>query len=262
MSQPDLPAISLAPRGGGAVISVSPLAYYTNNLSLDLATKRALTRQAIKDSIPLDLPAIPFGLVLGLAITESGINGFVGWLSAPIIFGGAAQLTLISLLGAGSAWVAAVTAGLVVNARHLMYSAALAPTFQKQPRWFRWLGPYTLLDQVFALVSVRPDEEPAALRRYYLSASALFWSVWMVTVAAGLFLGPIVPTEWNLGIAVPLMFLGLIVIGIDKWPKVAAAVTAAGVTYLFAGLPNRAGLLVGAVAGVVAGYLIEVNRSE
>lgn len=229
-------------------------------MSLDLPTKRAISRQAIKDAIPLEIPAIPFGLVLGLVITESGIDYLVGWSSSPLIFGGAAQLTLISLLGSGSAWAAAVAAGLVVNARHVMYSAALAPTFQHQPRWFRWLGPYTLLDQVFALVTVRPEEEPEAFRRYYLTAGVMFWTFWMVTVAVGLVIGPVVPADWNLGFAVPLMFVGLIVVGINKWPKVVAALVAAGVTYLLAGLPNKVGLLVGAVAGVLAGYLIEVNR--
>lgn len=229
-------------------------------MSLDVSTKRAISRQAVIDAIPLEIPAIPFALVLGLVITESGIDYLVGWSSSPLIFGGAAQLTLISLLGTGTAWVAAVAAGLVVNARHIMYSAALAPTFQHQPRWFRWLGPYTLIDQVFALVSVRPEEEPAAFRRYYLTAGATFWIFWQALVALGLVIGPVVPEEWNLGFAVPLMFVGLIVVGINKWPKVVAALVGAGVTYLFAGLPNKAGLLVGALAGVLAGYLIEVNR--
>ena len=93
------------------------------------------------DALPLFVPAIPFGLVIGLAITESGMNPFVGWSGSWLIFGGAAQLTLVTLLGSGVAVAAAVGTALVVNARHLMYSAALAPTFQSQPRWFRWLGP-------------------------------------------------------------------------------------------------------------------------
>lgn len=227
------------------------------------ATTRTLRRQAFLDAVPLFVPAIPFGLVLGLAITESGINEFIGWSSSSVIFGGAAQLTLISLLGSGAAVAAAVTAGLVVNARHLMYSAALAPTFQRQPRWFRWLGPYVLIDQLFALASVRSvDEDPADFRTYYLAAGATFWVFWQVTVAAGLFVGPVVPGSWNLSFAVPILFIGLIVIGIDRWPKAVAAGVGAGVTYLTAGLPNRAGLLVGALVGILAGTLVERLRGD
>jgi 4-azaleucine resistance transporter AzlC len=228
----------------------------TSSRSID----RSIIRRAILDALPLYVPAVPFGLVLGLAITESGINQFVGWSSSWIIFGGAAQLVLISLLGSGAAVAAAISAGLVVNARHLMYSAALAPTFQTQPRWFRWLAPYVLIDQAFALASLRLHDDPKDFRTYYLSIGATFWLLWQPTIFVGMLIGPVVPTDWNLGFAVPILFLGLIVIAIDKYPKLVAGVVGAGVTWLTAGLPNRAGLLVGALVGILAGTIAERFR--
>jgi 4-azaleucine resistance transporter AzlC len=207
--------------------------------------------------MPLVVSAIPFALVVALAITESGIGNLIGWSSAPIIFAGAAQLTLITLLGTGTAVVAAVSAALVINARHMMYSAALAPTFQKQPKWFRWLGPYALLDQTFALVILRKDDDPKDFRTYYLAASATFIIFWNITVALGLMVGPVVPESWQLEFAVPVMFVGIVVMSVDRYPKAVAAIVGAGVSYLFAGLPNRAGLLVGALFGIVAGVLAD-----
>jgi branched chain amino acid efflux pump len=227
-----------------------------------MSIDRSLARRAVVDALPLFVPAVPFGLVIGLAISESGINTMVGWSSSWIIFGGAAQLTLISLLGAGTAVAAAVTAGLVVNARHLMYSAALAPTFQRQPRWFRWLGPYVLIDQLFALASVRLDDEPDVFRTYFLAAGLTFWSMWQLTTAIGLVIGPVVPQSWNLEFAVPILFIGLLVLGIDRWPKAVAALVGAGVTYLSAGLPNRAGLIVGALVGILAGAMANRLRRD
>lgn len=222
-----------------------------------MTVDRSIVRRAVSDALPLFVPAIPFALVIGLAVAESGINPFVGWSTSWIIFGGAAQLTLISLLGSGTAVAAAATAALVVNARHLMYSAALAPTFQKQPTWMRWFGPYLLLDQTFALSSLQLDLDEKSFRTYYLSIGMTFWTLWQITTALGLAIGPVVPEEWNLEFAVPLLFLGLIVIGIDKTSKLAAALVGAGVTFLAAGLPNRTGLLVGAVVGIVAGTVVE-----
>jgi 4-azaleucine resistance transporter AzlC len=207
--------------------------------------------------MPLVVSAIPFALVVALAITESGIGNLIGWSSAPIIFAGAAQLTLITLLGTGTAVVGAVSAALVINARHMMYSAALAPTFQKQPGWFRWLGPYALLDQTFALVILRKDDDPKDFRTYYLAAAATFIIFWNTTVALGLMVGPVVPESWQLEFAVPVMFIGIVVMSIDHYPKAAAAVVGAGASYIFAGLPNRAGLLVGALFGIVAGVLAD-----
>ena len=157
---------------------------------------------------------------------------------------------------------AAVGTALVVNARHLMYSAALTPTFQRQPRWFRWFGPYLLIDQLFALTTVRLDEEPDSFRAYYLAVGATFWILWSVVIALGLLLGPVVPEQWNLEFAIPILFIGLLVLGIEHWPELVAALAGAGVTYLAAGLPNRTGLLVGAFIGMIAGFVAERIRRE
>lgn len=231
-------------------------------MSSEAAVDRATVRRGITDALPLFIPAVPFALVIGLTIVEGGINSFAGWSGSWLIFGGAAQLTLVSLIGSGTAVIAAATAALVVNARHLMYSAALAPTYQQQPAWFRWLGPYFLIDQMFALASLETDSDPDTFRTYYLSAGITFWSLWQITTALGLAIGPVVPEEWNLAFAVPLLFIGLIVLGIDRSSKLVAALAGAGVAYVFAGLPNRSGLLVGALAGILAGTVAEWVRQR
>ncbi len=216
-----------------------------------------IIRRGVSDALPLFIPAIPFTLMLAIVILESGVLPAIGWSSSAIIFGGASQLTLLTLLGEGAAAAAAVTAALIVNARHLMYSAAMAPTFQRQPTWFRWLGPYLLIDQVFALSMLRINDEPRSFRVYYLSAGLTFWSLWVLCTALALVAGPAVPHDWGLAFAVPVMFLALLVMGIDQWRKVAAAAAAALVTLLAADLPNRSGMLLGALVGVAVGMLLE-----
>ena len=213
-------------------------------------------RKGVSDALTLFVTVIPFAFVIGLAIVESGMSPLVGWSSSPIIFGGAAQLTLITFLGAGTAVVAVITAALVIQARHLMYSAALAPVFQRQPRWFRWVAPYALIDQVFALTIMRAADDPDDFRSYYLGSMIVYIIGWCSMTALGLVLGPLVPESWNFGFAIPVMFVALVVMGVNRWPKAVAAVVAGAVTYLFSGLPNRYGLLIGALTGVVVGYLV------
>ena len=217
-------------------------------------------RRGIAESIPLFIPAIPFALVFGVVVGESGVAPWLGWSSSPIIFGGAAQITLLSLLGEGASVAAAVTAALIVGARHLLYSVTLAPRFQNQPRWFRWLGPYVLIDQVFALAMVRHDEDPAAFRRYFLSVGFTFWTLWMLCTAAGLFIGPLVPDKWQIAFAAPVLFTALLVTAVDHWQKLLVAVVAGGLTVVFADLPNRSGLLVGALLGIGLGLVLELVR--
>ena len=219
---------------------------------------KSIIRQGMQDAVPIFIPAIPFTLILALAMIESGMPLWLGWSTSPVIYGGAAQLTLLTLLSDGA--VAAITAALIVNARHLMYSAAMAPTFQQQPIWFRWFGPYLLVDQVFALAMLRINDEPHRFRQYYLTVGLTFWVLWLFSTAFAVLMGPVVPASWGLGFVVPLLFLSLLVMGVDRAPKAVAAMIAAAVAYLAADLPHRSGLLLGAGAGVVTGMLLEKLR--
>ncbi len=214
-----------------------------------------IDRRGIADAVPLFLPAIPFGFVLGLAMTESEMPTAIAWLTSPLVFAGAAQLAIVSLAGTAGIW-AVVVAGLIINTRHVMYSAAMAPVFQRQPRWMRWAGPFLLIDQVFALAVLRGDQSPAEFRRYYLTVGVFFWCNWQWATALGMLVGPVVPASWRLEDAPAIMFVGLVVIGIQHVPQAVAAVVGGVVGLATAGLQDRLGILVGAVAGVAAGSLV------
>ena len=220
-----------------------------------------IDRRAIAESVPLFLPAIPFGFVLGLAVTEGEMPVAIGWSTSPLIFGGAAQLAVLTLAGTASIW-AVIVAGLVINTRHVMYSAALAPVFQRQPRWMRWFGPFLLIDQVFALAMLQSDRPPAEFRRYYLTCGLFFYVNWQWATALGMVVGPIIPESWQLGFAPPVMFIGLVLIGINKAPQAVAAIVGGTVGLVTAGLQDRLGILVGAVAGVIAGAAAEIRAER
>jgi predicted branched-subunit amino acid permease len=220
-----------------------------------------VTRRALRDAWPLFVPAVPFALVLGVAITESAMPTIIGWSTDFVVFAGAAQLATVSL-AATSTWITLVATAAVINLRHVMYSAALAPRFTDQPRWFRWAGPFLLIDQVFALVSTQHDLDPIRWRRYYLSAGLFFFVTWNVCVTLGLFVGSGIPESWRLGVAPAVMFAGLVVVGIATRPGAVAAVVGAVVCFACLEVPNNGGILIGAVAGIVAGYATDRTRAE
>ena len=218
-------------------------------------------RAAVKDSLPIFLPAIPFGFIVGVAIVESVMPAGVGFLTSPLIFAGAAQLALVTLVGSASA-AAAITTAVVINARHVMYSAAMAPAFKGQPRWFRWFGPAFLIDQVFALSIPHADDDPAIFRRYYMTCASVFSIGWIFLTSLGMAFGAVIPEAWQLGYAPAVMFAGLVVMGLDRRPAVVSAVVGASVCFVAIGLPNRSGLLVGAICGVAAGMLVRESADE
>lgn len=204
---------------------------------------------------------IPFGFVLGVAINDSAMPTVVAWSTSPLIFAGAAQLALVSLAGTVS-WITLVATAAVINVRHVMYSAALAPRFGDQPRWFRWVGPFVMVDQVFALLVARDQLAGKELRRYYITIGLFFYTGWQIVVALGLVLGSTIPEGLRLDVAPAIMFAGIVVLGITRSSAVVAAVVGGGVCMALLGLPNNLGLLIGALAGVVAGYLAEQSSGD
>ncbi len=205
----------------------------------------------VRHMLPLMLGAIPFGMVIGLTVAESDlVPNWAGFLSGPLIVGGAAQLASITLLAEEAGPWAAFAAAMVVNLRHVMYSAALVPWFRRQPVWFRFAGPYLMVDQVFALTSVRHRDEPAEWRAYYLGAGATAWTLFLAAMLVGILGGALVPDSLHLEFGIPLLFIGLFVPTLIKRPAVLGTLVAVVVTALFIRLPNRSGMLVGAAAGI------------
>jgi hypothetical protein len=81
---------------------------------------------AVRDAAPVVLACVPFGLALGATLAATRMPALIAWSSSPLLFGGAAQLLAVQLLDAGACVVVVVLGALVVNARMLLYSAALA----------------------------------------------------------------------------------------------------------------------------------------
>jgi len=240
------------------------------NDALTAEHRRAIDRIALTDAVSMFLPALPFGFIVGVAMTESAMPVWVAWLTSPLIFAGASQLGVITLAGHATLW-GVIVAGLVINLRHVMYAAALAPPMQRQPRWFRWFAPFLLIDQAFALVTLRLTESPetsrvagspVALRRYYLVIGGFFFFSWLAVSTLGMIIGPVIPESWQLEFAIPVLFVGMVLIAVDRLPQAVAAVVGAGVGLATAGLQDRLGILVGAAAGIVAGAAAEAKWGE
>jgi predicted branched-subunit amino acid permease len=218
-----------------------------------------ITIDALRALVPLTPPVPLFGLVFGLAVAESSeVGAAAGWASSILIFGGASQLAGVVVIDAGGTTLVAIGTILVVNARHVMYSAALRTRFVDAPLWFRLVGPYVLVDQVFAITETRPDDDPLDYRLSHYLTGGLYWLGWWtvsvgIGVVVGLRAGDVIPDGWSLEFSVPLLFLGLLVNAIRDRPGLIAAVVAGAVAVVAASVgPPGTGLLLAAVAGLGA----------
>jgi len=157
----------------------------------------------------------------------------------------------------------------VVNLRHMLYSASLAPYVQKlKPAW-KWILGYLLTDEAYAVVITRFKREanptPGAhaydhKHWYFLGAGLALWTTWQLSTAAGIFIGAQVPASWSLDFTLALTFIALVVPNLKDRPSLAAAL-AAGVTALLAyNLPYKLGLVSAALAGILVGMWLEGRK--
>ncbi len=213
-------------------------------LALDRATLRDVALVCLADAIV----AVSFG-----AISVSG--GLRPWLPVSmslLVFAGGAQFAAVGVLLAGGSPFAAMLAGLVLNARLLPYSLAVADVLDG-PWWTRLAGAHVITDESTAF----------ALRRRGRERRAAFWTcglslfaVWNLAVALGALAGAAVrdTAAFGLDAALPTVVLALALPSLaDRGIRRAAllgAVLAVAVTpFVPTGLPILIALAGLALAG-------------
>lgn len=210
------------------------------------------------------LPAnVPFGLVVGVAAANLGLQPVTALWSAALLFAGAAQLAMMELLARDAPVVVAVLTAVVVNLRYAMYSASLAPHVRSVSRRWRLVLSFFLLDVTYALSVPRfRDDDDVDRRWYYLGLAIPLWLTWTVSVTAGASLGTELPPAWHLEFAIPLLFLALLTPNVrDRGGVVAATIGGVGAV-VGLGVPFELGLVVAALAGVAVGLVTDPGGTE
>lgn len=222
---------------------------------------RAARRAGIRAAAVIVASYIPFGVAAGAAMGATSVEPWLSILTSPIIFAGAAQIAAVQLLHVGAALGIVVLTVAVINARHLLYSAALAPHLADWTTPQRLGAAFLLADPVYALAAARYDSADAGggmreKRAFYFGAGLTCLVGWTALLAVGIVAGGFIPDWVPFELAIPLTFL-LLTLPLIKNRAGLVAFAIAGIVALVANtLPLGVGLMVGAVAGVVAGVVV------
>jgi 4-azaleucine resistance transporter AzlC len=213
----------------------------------------------VRAELPILLGVIPFGMVYGVLALKAGLSAEMAQAMSSVVFAGSAQFVVVQMVGAGAPAAMLVATVFVVNLRHALYSASVAPHIQHLSRAWKLALAYVLTDEAYAVTIRRYAEKGGAEHRhwFFLGAGLTLWGGWQLSTLAGILLGAQVPQSWSLEFALPLTFIALMVPWVKDRAGVAAALVAA-VTVVFAsGLPLKLGLLVAALAGITVGMLVD-----
>jgi 4-azaleucine resistance transporter AzlC len=215
--------------------------------------------KGIRDALPVVLGFVPIGMAHGLLARQAG---FLIW--APLgmclfVFAGASQFIAISMLQNGAEPVAIVVTTFIVNFRHLLMSASLAPRLTSWTTRQRLLTGCMLTDETFAVLSARFAAD-AVEPTEAIALDVTVYLAWALSVAAGFYLGFLIanPEAWGLDFALPAMFAGLLLPACRHRPAMIAAAAGGATAVLLTQLELKTwaaftGALVGATVGAALG---------
>lgn len=233
---------------------------------LHSAEARSAFLAGARSVIPLILGAIPFGLIYGASAVSVGLSPLATIAMSMFVFAGSSQFIGVNLIGQGATPLLIIMTTFIVNARHALYSASLGPYLSHLPQ--RWLLPlaFFLTDESFAVTINHfesSDDKPEQRHWFMLGTELAMYTNWQIVTIIGIVVGGVLQ-EANLGLdfAMSVTFIGIVVPLIRSRPMLACAVVAGVVALTFDGLPNKLGLMLAAVAGIGAGYVMELMQEK
>ena len=221
-----------------------------------LSTPAAIGR-GIKRALPIVLGYVPIGFAYGVLAGKSGISDANTLLMSLVVFAGSSQFIAIGLFASGSGAAAAILTTFVVNLRHMLMAASLAPHLSGwRKRYLSWFS-FQLTDETFALHSSAAGRlhecRPEAIALNMTAQASWVTGTVLGIVASGL-IGDIGPL--GLDYALAAMFIALLVGQCQNRVRVVTAILAG----LVATLLNLAGwqqfhIIVATVVGASLGLL-------
>jgi 4-azaleucine resistance transporter AzlC len=178
------------------------------------STLSAHRRQLVVDGMGIIVSAAGFGFVYGVAAGAAGFSLVDASAMSVIVFGGAAQFAAVGYVAGGFSWLGIVLLTAFLNARHILYSAALAPWLADRPLAERAVMAHLLTDEAFAL-SITHFRRVGRTDTwgYWFAAIGATFIPWNLATIAGVFVGGAIPdpSRFGLGVVFPAAMAGLAV---------------------------------------------------
>ena len=228
---------------------------------------RDARRRVVLDGLGILVSAAGFGFVYGLTARTQGHFSLIDAMAMSLIaFAGAAQFAVIGYLVAGVSGPVIAVLTALLNARHVLDSAALAPWFRGRSLVERAVAAQLLTDEAFAL-------SIAHVRRlgrfdafgYWYGAVVATLIPWNLATLAGWTIGSAIVDPRALGIDVIFpAAMGGLAVGLITGRRELAAAIAGAVIAVAASLAVSAtvGVIAGGVLGPIVGLLVPAASDD
>jgi len=209
---------------------------------------------------PIVLGYIPIGLTFGVLAQKAGLSTFNTLMMSLLVYAGSSQLVAAGLFAAGAPTASIILTTFVVNLRHLLLSAAIAPFLKRWGKGELAAFAYQLTDETFALHAAEfPAGVPSKTEVFAINATAQ--ASWLVGTALGAGLGQVIAEvePFGLDYVLPALFIALIVLQIEKRTQIGVALLtgALSVVLLVLGV-EQWHVIIATVIGATLGVFLDL----
>jgi 4-azaleucine resistance transporter AzlC len=219
-------------------------------------TAPATAGEGMRDIVPAMIAAVPIALLYGALAAGKGLSVLEAGLMSVLVFAGGAQFAALELWTWPVPVLALTFSTLLINARHVLMGASLAPKVGRFSWGERLAAAWMLTDEAWALAerrALRQRLTPA----YWFAVAGLLPVVWIAASFLGAWLGSFLGEPRRLGadFAFTALFIALLA---GLWRGRATAITvaasaiASALAYVVAGPPWH--VAAGAIAGIAIAW--------
>lgn len=177
--------------------------------------KKEIWRLAFIKSLPILCSYAFLGIAYGILMEEAGFAWYVSLFASFLVYTGAFQFVLVSLLSGAASLFTVIATALFMNSRQTFYSLSFVKDFSKMGRR-KWYMVYTMSDETYAVNCSLdlPEKEKHDVMFLVAIFSRCYWMGG--TVAGGL-LGELIPFELpGIDFCMTALFL---IIFVDQWEQ-------------------------------------------
>lgn len=219
-----------------------------------------------KYGVRASLPAFPgfimFAVAFGTAAAQKGLSLAEAMSLTTFVYAGASQMVAMEIwqqVWSPSTILTVMTVTAVVNSRMILLGATLQPWLRYEPLSRSALNLF-LITEAGWLVSTRYYNEGGRDVGVLLGSGVTLWTLWIIATLVGYLAGGLVPEPQRFGLDLVMpVFFSIMLVPLWKGGKTALPWLIAGLVSLIvhALVPGYFFIIAGALAGVIAGMLIE-----
>jgi predicted branched-subunit amino acid permease len=196
-------------------------------------------------------------MIYGALAISAGLSPLEAQGLSLFLFAGSAQFIAVRLMLEMTPVVVILATVFVVNLRHLLYSASIAPYIDRLSSRWKVVLSWLLTDEAYVVAIGHYTRSTGAYHHWFFLGTGLtLWAAWQLSTTAGILLGAAIPASWSLEFALPLTFISLIFPSLKGRPSLVAALVSGVCALLLSPLPYKLGLLIAASLGIASGMIV------